>query len=63
MKITNLTFVFALLIGLNLNAATSQYTLSFRDDPSNSIVVGWSGDNATVHYGTTDFGTAFGSWY
>ena len=62
MKITKLFFGFALLVGLNLNAATSQYTLSFRDDPSNSIVVGWSGDNATVHYGTTDFGTTFASY-
>jgi len=62
MKITNLMFVFALLLGLNLNAATNQYTLSFRDDPSNSIVVGWSGDDATVHYGTTDFGTTYASY-
>lgn len=62
MKITNFTFVIALLIGLNLNAATSQYTLSFRDDPSNSIVVGWSGDNGTVYYGTTDFGTTYASY-
>jgi len=62
MKFTKLMFVFALLVGLNLNAATSQYTLSFRDDPSNSIVVGWSGDDATVHYGTTDFGATFSSY-
>lgn len=62
MKITKLFFVFALLIGLNLNGATNQYTLSFRDDPSNSIVIGWSGDDATVHYGTTDFGATYTSY-
>lgn len=38
-------------------AETFQYCLSFRDDPSTSIVVGWSGAEGTVHYGTTDEGT------
>lgn len=44
-------------------ATTEKYRLSLRDDPSSTIVIGWnqvSGSNATVYYGTTDFGTNTG---
>jgi len=40
-----------------LFAETFYYRLSYRDDPATTIVVGWSGDDGTVHYGTTDNGT------
>lgn len=46
----------------HLQAATDGYTLSFRDDPSTTISVGWSGDNGTVYYGTTDQGTNYQSY-
>lgn len=39
-------------------AATSQYCLSYRDDPATTLVIGWSEDAGTVHYGTTDEGTS-----
>lgn len=40
-------------------AATSKYRVLWRDNPSNSAVVGWvqSGGTAAVHYGTEDQGT------
>ena len=43
-------------------AANSQYTLAFRDDPSTSVVVGWSGDFGVLYYGTSDLGTDFASY-
>lgn len=46
----------------NLKAETFQYCLSFRDDPSTSIVVGWSGAEGTVHYGTNDEGTDYAAY-
>jgi hypothetical protein len=45
-----------------LNAATQHYCLSYRDDPSTTIVIGWGGDNGTVYYGTADLGTAYASY-
>lgn len=38
-------------------AATRNYTLSFRDDPATTMVIGWTGDNATVYYDIVDHGT------
>lgn len=46
-------------ITYSLFSATSQYTLSLRDDPSSSVVVGWSGDNGSVYFGTIDQGTNY----
>lgn len=40
-----------------LKANTKNYTLSYRDDPSTTIVVGWSGDDATVYFDVVDHGT------
>ncbi|MBI5217620.1 MAG: T9SS type A sorting domain-containing protein [Bacteroidia bacterium] len=49
-----------------LFAGTQYYRLSYRDDPSTTIVVGWCDDgtstNAQVHYGTTDYGTDYQSY-
>ncbi|GAB5416841.1 MAG: hypothetical protein Crog4KO_17080 [Crocinitomicaceae bacterium] len=38
---------------------TEQYTLAYRNDPATSIVVGWSGDAGTIHYGLSDFGNNY----
>lgn len=40
-------------------ANTSHYTLCYRDDPSTTISVGWSGDDGQVYYGTTDNGSNY----
>jgi hypothetical protein len=59
----NLTlFVLVLLmISSQLMANTRFYRLSYRDDPSTTIVIGWcdngTSTNARVYYGTTDLGT------
>lgn len=41
---------------------TEYYTLAYRDDPATSLVIGWSGDIGTVHYGIADFGTNFSAY-
>ncbi len=46
-----------LLTGAQLNAATDGYTLSFRDDPATTMVVGWSGNDGTLYYDVVDHGT------
>lgn len=46
-------------------ATTGRYRLTFRTDPSNSIVIGWdqqSGSNPVVYYGTTDHGTNWSAY-
>ena len=50
------------LTQIALKAATSHYTLSYRDDPATTITIGWSGDDGIVHYGTTDNGTNYSSY-
>lgn len=42
-----------------------KYRLIITDDPSTTIMIGWnqiSGTSPTVYYGTTDFGTTWGSY-
>ncbi len=51
--LTVLTFVFS------VNALTEHYCLTYRDDPSSTIAIGWGGDNGTVYYGTTDEGSNY----
>lgn len=52
-----LTVFFCLLALQQLAwAGTGRYRLSYRDDPSTTMVIGWSGDNATVYYDTIDRG-------
>ncbi|MBW1295912.1 fibronectin type III domain-containing protein [Aquimarina litoralis] len=51
--------------GLQLHASNDKYRLSLRGNPATSIVIGWnqySGSNATVYYGTTDYGTNYNSY-
>lgn len=35
------------------------FRASYNDDPATSITIGWSGIDATMYYGTTDFGTNY----
>ncbi|NSW45897.1 MAG: cadherin-like beta sandwich domain-containing protein [Bacteroidales bacterium] len=62
---TLISILFAIQI-LTSFAGTRYYRASFRDDPSTSIVIGWCDDgtstNATVYYGTTDYGTNYNSY-
>jgi hypothetical protein len=64
-KLLFLFFVF-LVISVNLIANTRFYRLSYRDDPSTTVVIGWcdngTSTNALVYYGTTDFGTNAASY-
>lgn len=62
MKVGFFLLIGLIVFNLNLHAATGQYCLSYRDDPATTIVVGWSGDLGTVHYGTTDEGTNYGAY-
>lgn len=62
MKTLILSTAFVLLSTLISHANTEHYTLAFRDDPATTIVIGWSGDNGTVHYGLADFGTNYTSY-
>ena len=53
------------MVILDVTAATDRYRLSWRDNPSTSMVVGWeqvSGSTPVVYYGTTDHGTDFASY-
>ena len=57
-----LLFFVSIFVSTITFGATSHYTLSYRDDPSTTIVIGWTGDNGTVYYGTTDFGNVPASY-
>ncbi|SEL41919.1 Por secretion system C-terminal sorting domain-containing protein [Aquimarina amphilecti] len=54
-----------IILGLQVQASNDKYRLTLRGNPATSIVVGWnqsSGSNATVYYGTTDYGTAYNNY-
>jgi hypothetical protein len=61
-KFTTLMIAAAGIVSMQATAATNNYTLAWRDDPATTMVVGWSGDNGTLYYGTSDFGTAYASY-
>ncbi|MFH1321008.1 MAG: Ig-like domain-containing protein [Bacteroidota bacterium] len=51
---------FTLLLFNSTQAATEKYRLTYRDDPSTTITIGWvqtSGTNPVVYYGDVDHGT------
>lgn len=72
MKNLNKLLVFSIFIFIgilateNLFAGTKFYRASYRDDPATTITIGWCDDgtsnNATVYYGTQDFGTDWASY-
>jgi len=54
-----------LIISSFANAKTGKYRLTYNNDPSTTISIGWiqeSGKNATVYYGEKDFGTNYESY-
>jgi hypothetical protein len=54
------------LLGLSpAQAATDYFRLSWRDNPSTTMVVGWrqnGGTSPVVHYGPVDYGTTYASY-
>ena len=50
--------VLAFTLPTTVCGTTDAYSLSYRDDPATTIVIGWSGDNGTVHYDVVDHGTS-----
>lgn len=66
MKTKTLTLIFLFVYVSAAIAGTKYYRLSYRDDPSTTIVVGWCDDgtstNARIYYGTTDNGTNYQSY-
>lgn len=65
MKRQILSFLFLLFVG-KIIAGTQYFRASYRDDPTTTIVIGWSdygtSTNATVYYGTEDFGTIWSAY-
>ncbi len=62
MNMKKILFLLFLLITLFSYGRTDKYRLTLRDNPATSIVIGWdqfSGNGATVYYGTTDYGTNY----
>ncbi|MEM0997396.1 MAG: Ig-like domain-containing protein [Bacteroidota bacterium] len=60
----HLAYLLLLCLGLGsffpLSATTGKYRLSYRDDPSTTVVIGWdqeSGNSPVVLYDTVDHGT------
>ncbi|MCW1925015.1 DNRLRE domain-containing protein [Luteolibacter arcticus] len=60
-----LAALLAILTPDQATAATDYFRLSWRADPSSTMVVGWrqnGGSSPVVHYGTTDHGTNYASY-
>ncbi|WP_299443642.1 fibronectin type III domain-containing protein [uncultured Aquimarina sp.] len=58
----NLLLFFTLLFITIAWSNTDKYRLTWREDPSTTMVIGWnqiSGSNAVVHFGAQDFGTDY----
>jgi hypothetical protein len=63
-KLGLLFLVFALCCSASF-AATGRYRLSWRADPTTTMVIGWhqnGGSNPVVHYGTVDQGANFAAY-
>ncbi len=56
----NILLILAIVVTSYVLAGTRFYRTSYRDDPTTTIVIGWSDDgtsnNAKVYYGTVDHG-------
>lgn len=58
----NYWIVIFLFISSSLLSNTEKYRLTYQDDPSTSIVIGWrqtNGSNPVVYYDTVDHGTSW----
>lgn len=66
LKVIMAVIFLMLFVSNEISANVKYIRLSYRDDPSTTLVVGWSNNgtstNATVYYGTTDFGTTWTSY-
>lgn len=63
MKIKHVLLTAAIsILSFESMALTKNFSLAYRDDPATTMVIGWTGDNGTLHYGTTDFGTTYASY-
>jgi len=64
-KLFAATFIM-LFINVTIFGNVKFFRLSYRDDPSTTVVIGWSNDgastNAHVYYGTNDLGTTWASY-
>ncbi len=64
----NIVFLTSLLFMIttgNIIAHTGKYRLTWREDPSSTMVIGWdqiSGNTPIVYYGTQDFDTNYNSY-
>ncbi len=50
---------------ISVSTSTEKYRLTWREDPSTTMVVGWTqvrGTNPVVHYGPTDLGLNYSSY-
>lgn len=64
MKI-KLLLIFLLIYTLFSYSNNRRYRLIITDNPATTIMIGWeqhSGNNPVVYYGTTDYGTTYGSY-
>lgn len=61
MKKLLLTAMLALYM-LSVQAELQFFRATWKDDPATSFVVGWTGDEATLHYGKVDNGTNFAAY-
>lgn len=66
MKLIPFYFLFASILHISAFAGTQYYRLTYRDDPSTTIVIGWcdkgASANAVVYFGTDDFGANYQSY-
>lgn len=51
-----------LLFTLSAFSQMQFFRATWKDDPATSFVVGWTGDEAVIHYGKTDQGTNFAAY-
>lgn len=65
-KVILTVILLMLFVSIKIFANVKYIRLSYRDDPSTTVVIGWSNDgsstNAKVYFGTTDFGTTWSSY-
>jgi hypothetical protein len=61
-KITFSAFLLAFTINSILGQTSTEIKYlraTYNDDPATTICIGWTGVDATIYYGTTDFGTNY----
>ncbi len=62
LKIKAIIIICIFFISINVNAKTDKYRLTYNNNPSTTISIGWvqqDGSNAKVYFSETDFGTDY----